>query len=297
MLLSIAEPPSALTIDYLIDGQNRRVGKFVNGTKVQGFLYSNQLNPIAELDGNNNVVSRFIYGTKINVPDYMIRGGQTYRIISDHLGSPRLIVNIATGDVVQRIDYDEFGTIINDSNPGFQPFGFAGGIYDQHIKLTRFGARDYDAETGRWTSKDPSLFNGGINLFGYASSDPVNYFDNDGLARKRDRLNTRNGPIDQSGRTGRTGNPITGASSKEVRGERLFNRIIDRVVRSITKGLAKVDIPTGKIIVNTAFGLGIGLLLQDGRLGCGGLDCNSDGLNDLTGEPLYPKDVKEENCP
>ena len=92
-----------------------------------------------------------------------------------------MTVNIATGDVVQRIDYDEFGTIINDSNPGFQPFGFAGGIYDQHTKLTRFGARDYDAETGRWTAKDPIRFDGGVNLYGYTYSEPVNLIDVNGL--------------------------------------------------------------------------------------------------------------------
>ncbi len=34
-------------------------------------------------------------------------------------------------------------------NPSFQPFGFAGGLYDLDTKLTRFGARDYDAETSR----------------------------------------------------------------------------------------------------------------------------------------------------
>ena len=28
------------------------------------------------------------------------------------------------------MDYDEFGNVIYDSNPGFQPFGFAGGLYD-----------------------------------------------------------------------------------------------------------------------------------------------------------------------
>ena len=32
----------------------------------------------------------------------------------------------------------------NTSHPGFHPFGFAGGIYDQHTQLIRFGVRDYD---------------------------------------------------------------------------------------------------------------------------------------------------------
>jgi RHS repeat-associated protein len=80
--------------------------------------------------------------------------------------------------VVQRLDYDEFGNITVDTNPGFQPFGFAGGLYDNDTKLTRFGARDYDAETGRWTVKDPIRFDGdGPNLYGYVSSDPINFND------------------------------------------------------------------------------------------------------------------------
>jgi uncharacterized lipoprotein YmbA len=64
---------------------------------VQGFLYQGQLQPAAELDGSGNVVSRFVYATGVNVPDYLIKGGVTYRILKDHLGSPRLVVNIATG--------------------------------------------------------------------------------------------------------------------------------------------------------------------------------------------------------
>ncbi|HET8934091.1 MAG TPA: RHS repeat-associated core domain-containing protein [Polyangiales bacterium] len=48
----------------------------------------------------------------------------------------------------------EFGVVLNDSNPGFQPFGFAGGLYDADTGLVRFGERDYDALTGRWTKKD-----------------------------------------------------------------------------------------------------------------------------------------------
>ena len=80
------------TIEYLTDASNRRVGRKVNGTLEQGFLYQDGLKPIAELDGNNQVVSRFVYATGVNVPDYMIKGGVTYRLLTDHLGSPRLVV-------------------------------------------------------------------------------------------------------------------------------------------------------------------------------------------------------------
>ena len=67
------------------------------------------------------------FATESNVPDYMVKNGTTYRIVSDHLGSPRLVVNASTGEAVQRMDYDEFGNVVEDTNPGFQPSGFAGG--------------------------------------------------------------------------------------------------------------------------------------------------------------------------
>jgi RHS repeat-associated protein len=89
-----------------------------------------------------------------------------------------MLVNIESGKIEQRMDYDEFGMVLEDTHPGFQPFGFAGGLYDQDTKLIRFGARDYDPEVGRWTSKDPILFNGGdTNLYGYVMNDPVNWVD------------------------------------------------------------------------------------------------------------------------
>ena len=174
--------PSGEQITYLIDGQNRRIGKQVNGALQYGLLYQNQLNPVAMTDGQGNVIERFVYGDKANVPAYLIKGGTTYRIISDYQGSVRLVVNAATGEVAQQLDYDAFGQVTKDTAPGFQPFGYAGGLYDPDTQLIRFGARDYDAETGRWTAKDPILFAGGqTNLYGYVMDDPVNGVDLNGL--------------------------------------------------------------------------------------------------------------------
>lgn len=170
--------PGGSTIEYVVDGFNRRVGRSVDGVLVQGLLYQDGLKPVAELDGSGQVISRFVYGIHEHSPDYMVRDGATYRFIHDHRGSIRLVVDSATGEVVQQITYDSFGNVLADSNPGFQPFGFAGGIYDSDTGLVRFGRRDYDPEIGRWTAKDPIGFTGGdSNLYAYVGGDPVNFID------------------------------------------------------------------------------------------------------------------------
>jgi RHS repeat-associated protein len=122
-----------------------------------------------------------------------VKAGQTYRILSDHLGSPRLVLNVDTGEVVQRVEYDAFGVVLSDTAPGFQPFGFAGGLYDRDTRLVHFGARDYDPYTGRWTSKDPILFRAGdANLYAYVFGDPVNLVDPAGLDAVTDDRMVRN---------------------------------------------------------------------------------------------------------
>ncbi len=183
-LLHVA-PPSGSALDYVIDGENRRVGKKVGGALTTGYLYQQALNVVAQLDGSGNLVARYVFGTKPNVPDYFTTSTGTFRVLSDHLGSPRLVVNTSSGAVVEETDYDEFGNVTNDTNPGLTPFGFAGGLSDKDTGLVRFGARDYDASAGRWTSKDPIRFRGRqFNLYVYVGNDPVNRRDPRGRAEQ-----------------------------------------------------------------------------------------------------------------
>ena len=189
-LVSVTLPNGDL-VEYVIDGQNRRIGKKLNGAMVQGFLYKDQLNPIAELDGLGRVVRRFVYAGKGHVPAYMTEIDPdtqavigTYRIVSDHLGSPRLVVEVDTGAVMQRMDFDAWGNVLTDTNPGFQPFGFAGGVFDLDTKLVRLGARDYAPAQARWINKDPTGFKFfGLNLYVYLNNNPLNGIDISGEAQ------------------------------------------------------------------------------------------------------------------
>jgi RHS repeat-associated protein len=90
-----------------------------------------------------------------------------------------------TATVAQTLDYDEFGRVLQDIAPGFQPFGYVGGLYDPNTGLVRFGFCDYDPDTGRWMARDPILFaRGGLNLCGYVAIDRVNLIDPQGTDDK-----------------------------------------------------------------------------------------------------------------
>jgi len=174
--------PDGTVIEYLYDGLNRRVGKKVDGVLVQTFLYLDESRPAALLDGLGNVVARFVYGTRENVPDYMLRDGTRFRILSDEEGSPTLVVNAETGEIRQQIRYGPLGEIVEDTSPGFQPFGSQGGVVDQDTGLVHHGSRDYDPEVGRWTTRgsidfsDPSP-----NPYAANNNDPKSQVRTNGL--------------------------------------------------------------------------------------------------------------------
>lgn len=175
-----ADLPGGRQITYLHDSRGRRIARAVNGVRTHAWLYGDGLTPLAEYDGNGAVRTTFLYGGRWT-PVAFIRNGTTNHIVTDQLGSPRLVVD-ASGAVIKRVDYDALGNAILDTAPAFDlPFGFAGGMSDPDHELIRFGARDYQPSTGRWTAKDPILVGGGLNLYGYLANDTLNRTDRAGL--------------------------------------------------------------------------------------------------------------------
>lgn len=174
--------PNSDVVSYKYDGAGRKSVVSLNGLIKSVYLYNGALQVVAELNASGGVISRFIWGVHPVIPEYFVKGGTKYKLITDPRGSVRLVLNTLTGAVAQQINYDEWGKVVSDTNPGFQPFGFAGGLYDHRTGLVQFGLRHYDGEVGRWISKDSIDFNGGdTNLYGYVISDPVNFVDPIGL--------------------------------------------------------------------------------------------------------------------
>jgi RHS repeat-associated protein len=81
---------------------------------------------------------------------------------------------------------------------GWKPFGqqgdivrstWVGSLLEQQIDRSGLAYRRnrmYDPVTGRFTQEDPIGLAGGVNLYGYASADPVTYSDPYGLCTKAD---------------------------------------------------------------------------------------------------------------
>ncbi len=170
--------------EYMHDPLGRRIAKKVDGVITEKYLWQGLTRLLAVYNADDTLKMRFEYADA-RMPVAMTKGLETYYLGYDQVGTLKVVAD-ASGNVVKRIEYDAFGNIISDSDDSFAvPFGFAGGLHDRDTGLVRFGYRDYDPETGRWTAKDPILFAGGdTDLYGYCVNDPVNWSDSDGLNPK-----------------------------------------------------------------------------------------------------------------
>lgn len=163
-------------VTHVLDAVGRPIRISGSGAPIRLLWDGDRL--AATLDEQANVDIRFVDSGSGNCPEALIRGGVEYLLVTDHLGSVRVVVDAQEGQAVQTIDYDALGRPTVNTAPGWQPFGFAGGLHDHVGGLVRFQARTYDPFVGRFLSRDPLGFAGGqVNLYQYALGDPINNID------------------------------------------------------------------------------------------------------------------------
>ena len=144
------------------------------------YIWYDQTRIAAILDQNKQPKLIYLYGPESDhVPSYIVKDNKTYKIIHDPgTGSVRFIIDPTNTLILQELEYDEFGNMMKNTNPDFQPITYTGGLYDQDTKLLRLGARDYDPTIGRWTTKDPiGLAGGDTSLYAYVGGNPMSYVD------------------------------------------------------------------------------------------------------------------------
>ncbi|MGV3723423.1 MAG: RHS repeat-associated core domain-containing protein [Actinomycetota bacterium] len=167
---------SSLAAGYT--GENMRAWKQV-ATGISYFLYDGQV-PVLEMDGGGNIVAVNTFGT--------------YGLVSRRVsGSSVFYTFDPQGSVAQRLDaggavltsfvFDAHGVGLS-STPVNDPYGYKArlGYYtDVETGLLLLTQRYYDPGAGRFLTRDPIGYAGGVNLYCYGTNSPLSKADPSGL--------------------------------------------------------------------------------------------------------------------
>jgi len=179
------------TFDY--DALGRRIRKVdaVAGTTTL-YYYDPDWRCLEEWDGAGALQAAYVYGNYIDETLLMDRFEAEYYYLHDHLYSPTALLD-GTGTVVERYEYDAYGTV-HVMDAGFNlrsttaygnPYTFTGRRLDLldsgNLKLMYYRHRYYDTFAGRFMQHD--LAKDGSNLYEYVYSRPNLDLDPSGLWR------------------------------------------------------------------------------------------------------------------
>ena len=163
--------------EFTYDGSGRRtqIVEKQNGSVVstKKFLWCGT-ELCEERDSTGATVSKRFFGQGEQI------SGTNYCFTADHLGSVREMTD-SSGAIRARYEYDPYGRRAKVSGDLDADFAYTGHYYHANSGFYLAPFRAYDPDTGRWISRDPISEVGGLNLYAYVGSDPVNKVDPLGL--------------------------------------------------------------------------------------------------------------------
>ena len=177
----------AFAESYTYDALSRRVST----TTLEGttrHIYDNNWQVIADIDEQGSVIASYTWGEGIDNLLAVNIGGATYYPLTDIQGTVWGYVD-SQNNVVARWQYDAWGNVISEYvSPSAAAlaalrYRFQGREWSAATGLINFRMRWYDAETGRWLSKDPIGLSGGLNLYAFCGGDALNYLDSNGCGK------------------------------------------------------------------------------------------------------------------
>src|SRR5579884_661390 len=185
-LTEVKEQTSGGTVIYdetfTYDVNNNRIGVSLNGTQQLYTVYDGQ-NPYIDFSGSGTVTQRYLVNPKTLSQFYgQVSGsGTTQWFLTDNINSVRQVV-ITSGTVLDKITYDPYGNIVNQTNSANAPrFLYTGGAYDSNTGDYQDDARYYNPSAGRFVSQDPLAFKAGdTDLYRYVFNDPTSRSDPSG---------------------------------------------------------------------------------------------------------------------
>lgn len=188
-LVNITNTDTNLEGDYIHNGRGERVSKTVSPLAFGGglpvttlFVYGQNGELLGEYDANGNLVAEYHWLGNLLVG--LNKGGDLNRVYTDHLGTPRAVVD-KSGDAIWEWDSlsRPHGYSYADEDPDNNNVNlilnlrFPGQYYDLESGFFYNYYRNYDPETGRYIESDPIGLTGGMNTYLYVNANPNSFID------------------------------------------------------------------------------------------------------------------------
>ena len=170
--LSSITLPNGHTWRYRYDALGRRISKTGPSGETRFVWRGHSLIHEVADSAPHEAVS-WVFGKDRFVPIASVSGGEFFSVVTDYLGTPREMID-RRGAVVWRLSYGPYGAISSEDGDGpFCPFRFQGQYHDRETGLHYNRFRFYDPETAAYTSQDPLVVRGGLNLYAYTANPTI----------------------------------------------------------------------------------------------------------------------------